>query len=141
MSKRPLLVNRDKIIDIWSQVEPIIKRAVNYADGSILLADVLSGLLTDKFGLFVGMEDDEIDSALVLEFKQYPRKKVLFILFWATKSGHDYDSWIQYISAIEEFARAADCDRIEAYTRKGLARKLNKTLNWDNEYSVITKNL
>ena len=87
--------------------------------------------------LFIGYDNDEILSALVGEIISYPQKKVFRIITWSTKSGHDYEAWIDLFDTIEYFAKSKGCDSIEAWTRKGLARKLK----WDNEYSVITKNI
>ena len=75
--------------------------------------------------------------AVVTEVIEYPRKKVLRIIAWATKSGYDGDEWLPLFNTIEYIGKKSGCDYIEAWTRKGMAKKLK----WDNEYSVITKQL
>ena len=137
MINQAQLVQPNEIPYIWIEVKPLIEKALTHANGEMLPEDVLSLLLQNKEHLFIGYTDDEIQSALVGEIIIYPRKKVFRIITWSTKSGHDYEAWIDLFDTIEHFAKSKGCDSIEAWTRKGLARKLK----WDNEYSVITKNI
>ena len=137
MINQAQLVQPNEIPYIWIEVKPLIEKALTYANGEMLPEDVLSLLLQDKEHLFIGYTNDEIQSALVGEIITYPQKKAFRIITWSTKSGHDYKAWIDLFDTIEYFAKSEGCDSIEAWTRKGLARKLK----WDNEYSVITKNI
>ena len=137
MINQAQLVQPNEIPYIWIEVKPLIEKALTHANGEMLSEDVLSLLLQNKEHLFIGYTNDEIQSALVGEIIDYPRKKVFRIITWSTKSGHDYEAWIDLFDTIEYFAKSKGCDSIEAWTRKGLARKLK----WDNEYSVITKNI
>lgn len=122
---------------MWFNVKPLIEKALVHANGEMLSSDILKLLLENREHLFIGYDNDEILSALVGEIITYPQKKTFRIITWSTKSGHDYESWIDLFDTIEYFAKSKGCDSIEAWTRKGLARKLK----WDNEYSVITKNI
>ena len=137
MINQAQLVQPNEIPYIWIEVKPLIEKALVHANGEMLPEDVLSLLLQNKEHLFIGYTNDEIQSALVGEIITYPQKKVFRIITWSTKSGHDYEAWIDLFDTIEYFAKSKGCDSIEAWTRKGLARKLK----WDNEYSVITKNI
>ena len=130
-------VQPNEIPYIWIDIKPLIDKALVHANGEMLTSDVLKLLLENKEHLFIGFDNDEILSALVGEIIHYPQKKVFRIITWSTKSGHDYEAWIDLFDTIEYFAKSKGCDSIEAWTRKGLARKLK----WDNEYSVITKNI
>ena len=131
------LVTPKEIPYIWVSVKPLIEKALVHANGEMLSSDILKLLLNNKEYLFIGYDNDEILSALVGEIINYPQKKVFRIITWSTESGHDYEAWIDLFDTIEYFARSKGCNSIEAWTRKGLARKLK----WDNEYSVITKNI
>ena len=137
MINQAQLIEPSEIPYIWVDVKPLIDKALVHANGEMLTSDVLKLLLENKEHLFIGFDNDEILSALVGEIIHYPQKKVFRIITWSTKSGHDYEEWIDLFGTIEYFAKSKGCDSIEAWTRKGLARKLK----WDNEYSVITKNI
>ncbi len=139
MTIKALKVETNDIPYIWHEVKPLIDKVLNRTNGEMLSEDVLNLLLNRKQHLFIGgdVEKDEILSALVAEIINYPRKKVFRIITWSTKSGRDADFWLTLFDTIEDFARNQNCVSIEAWARKGLARRLK----WDNEYSVITKNL
>jgi len=137
MINQARLVYPNEIPHMWFNVKPLIEKALVHANGEMLSSDVLKLLLENREHLFIGYDNDEILSALVGEIIPYPQKKTFRIITWSTKSGHDYESWIDLFDTIEYFAKSKGCDSIEAWTRKGLARKLK----WDNEYSVITKNI
>ena len=137
MTNQARYVEPKEIPYIWISVKPLIEKALTHSNGEMLSSDVLNLLLENKEHLFIGYNNGEILSALVAEIIHYPRKEVFRIITWSTKSGHDYEAWIGLWDTIENFAKSKGCDSIEAWTRKGLARKLK----WDNEYSVITKNI
>tara|TARA_R100000008_G_C3571433_1_gene162389 strand:- start:1157 stop:1570 length:414 start_codon:yes stop_codon:yes gene_type:complete len=137
MINQARLVYPNEIPQMWFNIKPLIEKALVHANGEMLASDILKLLLENKEHLFIGYDNDEILSALVGEIITYPQKKTFRIITWSTKSGHDYEAWIGLFDTIEYFAKSKGCDSIEAWTRKGLARKLK----WDNEYSVITKNI
>ena len=127
---------------MWHQVKPLIDKALVHSNGELTSDDVLELLLSKRETLVIGYTDPEdsykeILMAAVTEVVQYPRKKVLRIIAWATKSGYDGDEWLTLFSTIEYIGKKSGCDYIEAWTRKGMARKMK----WDHEYSVITKQL
>ena len=132
-----LIVNPSDIEHVWEEVKPLLEKALAHAEGEMLPSDILDLILEEKETLWVGMNDGEIFCAGVTEIITYPRKKVLRIITCATKSGHDYEMWKDFTDIIEGFGVRYGCSSIEAWTRKGLAKKLN----WDNEYSVITKDI
>jgi hypothetical protein len=132
-----LIVNPDDIEYVWEEVKPLLEKALVHAEGEMLPSDILDLILEEKETLWVGMNDGDIFCAGVTEIITYPRKKVLRIITFATKSGHDYEMWKDFTDIIEGFGVRYGCSSIEAWTRKGLAKKLN----WDNEYSVITKDI
>lgn len=130
-------VPHNYVLKIWGEVEPIITKALKRNDGELLSDDVLKALLKKENILWVGVQDNKILMALVLEMIEYPRKKALNILTWGTKSGYDYELWIKEFYKVEHFAKINGCSFIEARTRKGLAKKLN----WEFCYSVIRKHI
>ena len=128
---------------MWHQVKPLIDKALIHSNGELSSDDVLELLLSQRQHLVIGYDNPkegsykEVLMATVTEVIQYPRKKVLRIIAWATKSGHDGEEWYNLFDTIEYIGKKSGCDYIEAWTRKGMAKKLK----WDHEYSVITKQL
>ena len=132
-----LLVDPDDIEYVWEDVIPLIEKALVHSEGELIPSDILEFVTEKNQQLWVGMNEGEMFCAGVTEIIKYPRKRVLRIITFATESGHDYEMWKDFVDIVEGFGVRNGCSSIEAWTRKGLARKLN----WDNEYSVITKDI
>ena len=136
MTTQLVLVNTEEIQFIWHKVIPLIDKALKYNYlGSMTTADALRLALDGQEQLWVGVENDELFLALLTEIVHYPQHSVLRIITFATNTGHDMDRWYHHLNSIEEFGRINKCIALEAWTRKGLAEKLN----WEHEYSVISK--
>ena len=48
------------------------------------------------------------------------------------------DLWHKFVPAVEEYAALHGCAHLEAYTRKGMVRSLEKH-GWTNQYNIVTK--
>tara|TARA_R100001594_G_scaffold23247_1_gene45119 strand:+ start:268 stop:675 length:408 start_codon:yes stop_codon:yes gene_type:complete len=131
------LVHPKDVPPIWQEVKPLIDKALVKSDPSYNALDYLTLILNKTCTLWIGLDNNEIKSALVCEILTLPRTKALAIHVWATKSGYDYEPWMKLFDNIEEFGRLNGCTLIEVTVRKGLAKKLN----WNNKYSVLTKQL
>lgn len=130
-------LSRKDIPTVWNKVKPLIDKALAHGLGEQTSQDVLARLLNKQQILFVGVADGKIEMALIGEVQNFPQKTIFLILTWATKSGHDYEKWMPSFHVIENFARSQGCTLISAWTRKGLAKKLN----WKHEHTVVTKDL
>ena len=122
---------------IWDVVKPLIDKALHHSAGEMDSSDVLNLINKGTEVLWVGIKDEKIFCAGTTEFIHYPKKKVLRIITFATEPGYYYKLWGDFINTLERFCKQNKCNSIEAWARKGLAKKLK----WDNEYSVITKNI
>ena len=132
-----LIVNPRDIQYIWNQVKPLVDKALEYSSGEITANDLLKLLLDGRNELWCGIDDTGVTAAGITEIVTYPQKRILRIITWATRSGKDKELWTGALSNVEEYARHNGCHLLEAYARKGLAKKLK----WDSELVIITKNL
>ncbi len=132
------LVKPEDVPFIWHEVEPLIEKALkhNYL-GSMTSVDALRLILNERQQLWIGVDKDGLFLTILTQVVPYPRHTVLRIITFATKTGHDMDIWYHHLSTLEQFGRDCDCKALEAWTRKGLAEKLN----WEHEYAVITKEI
>ena len=71
------------------------------------------------------------DSVMITEFADYPRYRVLNIIFL----GGDYKELEEMLPSVEEFARQCDCKQIIGGGRKGWIKKL-KPLGFEQMYLV-----
>ena len=135
MTTRLILVDTEHVQDVWQEARPLIEKALAYDYlGNMTSTDALRLLLNEHQQLWLGIDTD-IFLAILTEIVKYPKNNVLRVIAFATKTGHDMDAWYHHLDSLEKFATACGCNALEAWTRKGLAEKLN----WEHKYAVITK--
>ncbi len=132
-----LLVNPKDVNLVWHEAKPLLDKALKYSEGELLSSDILKLIFEGKQALWVGINKKKLYCAAITEVIPYPQKRVLRIVTFSTKSGYQYDLWKDLIPILEDYGKHFKCSSMEAWARKGLARKLK----WDHEYSVITKNI
>lgn len=135
MSTQLILINPKDAPDVWANAKPLIDKALAYSEGNMNSYDALKLILNERQQLWVGIDGSEITCTGLTEIIPYPQNKVLRIITFATSSGKDLDMWQNHLHVVEEFGVACGCNRLEAWTRKGLAEKLK----WEHEYAVISK--
>ena len=77
------------------------------------------------------------NSALLIEFLEYPRKRVLYVL----AAGGKLEEIIKSESDVISIAKAKDCDSIEVRGRLGFEKITKNIKGWKKQYTVISKNL
>tara|TARA_Y100001963_G_scaffold18941_1_gene23905 strand:- start:963 stop:1391 length:429 start_codon:yes stop_codon:yes gene_type:complete len=136
MTQKLHLVDTDMVQDIWPLARPLVEKALAHSEGQMLSADALRMILNNKQQLWVGFEEDILFTAVVTELINYPRHKILRIITFATQTGYGMDHWYDTIvDTLTMFGRSLGCNALEAWCRKGLARKLD----WEHNYTVIVK--
>ena len=122
--------------NVWNEVKPILEKVVNRTFDECTIEDHYRMLCRGDQSLWLGASDDnDILAAGTTQVVVYPSKKVLRIILFATKSGKDLDLFQPLLERVTEYAKSYGCVGIEAWVRKGFARKLK----WDHEYSIISK--
>ena len=112
-------VPKEDLHIIWDQVESHIARAV---DDTYLPQDILDGIILNKFQLFISWNNKKVESSVITEVADYPRKRVLR---YVLAGGYNLENWLEPIQEkIEEFAINNHCRAIEVAGRKGWLRKL-----------------
>ena len=132
-----VLIQPDDLEMVWDEVVPLIDAALKYSEGEIISEDLVQPLKTEKMQLWVAMSDGVI-AAMITEIITYPRKRVLRVITIAGKDGRGMGRWYGFLPLIEGFALNNNCSSLEAWTRKGMAKKLK---DWEHKYMVITKDL
>ena len=122
---------------VWDEVVPLIEAALKHSEGEIIPEDLVKPIKTGKMQLWVALSDGVI-AAMITEIVVYPRKRVLRVITIAGKDGHGMSKWYGFLPLVEGFALSNNCSSLEAWTRKGMAKKLT---DWEHKYMVITKDL
>jgi len=112
-------VPKDDLLFIWSQVAPLIEKAL---DETYSIKDILYGISTGRMQLFISWNNNKVESAVVTEIAQYPQAKVLRYFL---AGGTNLNNWLERIQeTIEKFAKNNKCTHLEVAGRKGWVRKL-----------------
>lgn len=125
--------------EVWQKVQPLLQKGIDYGDGELDVKDILKFLLDRAMQLWVlyNYTEDVIVMASVTEIIHYPQRKYCRFV---TLGGERVDDWMSYIADIELWAKSQGCDSMEAYGRRGLAKKLEQ-VGYTNQYVVIRKPL
>ena len=122
---------------VWDEVVPLIEAALKHSEGEVIPEDLVKPIKIGKMQLWVALSDGVI-AAMITEIVVYPRKRVLRVITIAGKDGHGMSKWYGFLPLVEGFALSNNCSSLEAWTRKGMAKKLT---DWEHKYMVITKDL
>jgi len=77
------------------------------------------------------------NSALLIEFLQYPRKRILYVL----AAGGKLEEIIKTENDVISIAKEMKCSSIEIRGRLGFEKVTSKIKGWKKQYTVISKNL
>jgi len=129
------LVEAEDVDMVWGEVSPLIRKALLHAEGELIPEDIKKHLDTSDLRLWVALENKDVLAAMVTEIIQYPRKKIVRVI---TLAGKDMNMWYEFLPMVEGYAIRNGCSSLEAWSRKGMARKLK---DWKHSYDIITKDL
>ena len=132
-------VPQDSVDLVWGKAQPLLERALGYADGEFTIEDVLKFILDRTMQLWVLLdaETDDVVMAATTEMTSCPRMKVCRVVLMG---GVSMDVWQDQVPVFEDWARQNGCQMFEIYGRKGLAKKLTQ-LGYETKYYVNRKQL
>jgi len=129
------LIEAENIDMVWDDVVPLIEKALRHAEGELIPEDIKKHLESENLRLWVALKDKNVIAAMVTEIIQYPRKRIVRVI---TLAGKDMGLWYDFLPMLEGYAIRHGCSSLEAWTRKGMTRKLK---DWKHSYDIITKDL
>lgn len=103
---------------VWEQVEPLLHPAVERSNGRWTTDFVYQALMAGQKHLWVVFEESNgISCVAVTSVMTYPGKKMLSIDFLG---GDGINKWsFKLLEVLNNFAKDAGCNGIEAYARLG----------------------
>ena len=112
----PLL---DELLLVWPHVAGLLHRATART-GCYEPIDVLKLAMAGQVGIWLCEVDGAIAAVLVSEVKQYPRRRILEMLF---AGGDRMREWLPVaIAQLDAHARACGCSHISTLGRPGWIR-------------------
>lgn len=138
MSYQIAAIPRPLIDVVWSQVEPILQRVVDYVPNELSCEDIRTKLLIDDNLLLTISKGPNIVACAILEGIEISDR--LNALFVKALSGDDFDEWSEQLDTVlQALAKDFNCNQVRmAGIRKGWIKKL-APLGWAETYVIMTK--
>lgn len=120
-------------------VKKWIDKLVEKSDGSYLTEDYKKYIESGVFQLWIIVEKDNLIGMGVTEIVKYPQYNICLIRVLATDTGKGLET-VQ-TTAIEDWAVANNCKRIELEGRKGWLKVLDKVGWKPSPYIIMNKEI
>ena len=117
---------------VFAQVEPQIKRALEYSGGTHTSEDIFIGIAEGYFQLWA-----KNGSVGITEIIHSPRVKTLNVFLTAGRMEDVKATFPE----VEKYARQAQCDRITLLGRKGWAKSFLKDEGFEPKAELLAKDL
>ena len=116
-------IPQEAIDGMWPTVVDHILKGLEFGHGELDIEDVYRGLKSRDMQLWAAFTEDggECVATLVTEIFYFGSKKVMRLIVLG--GGHMPD-WLDFLDTLREWAEENECDRIEAYCRDGMMRRL-----------------
>lgn len=107
----------DELAERWQDIGPLLLKSTRRAGGAYEPIDLLRGAFAGQFGIWICEVDGGIEAAVVTEIRQYPRRRVLDVIFGG---GSNMQKWIdKLVQTIDRHAREAGCEAVVCIGRPG----------------------
>lgn len=109
----------DELALRWFVIGPLLELATSRT-GCYEPIDLLHLAMAGRIGIWVCETDAGIEAAVATEVKQYPRRRVLEIMF---TGGRNMAAWLRpLVRAIDQHARETGCSHVATVGRPGWIR-------------------
>jgi len=129
-------VDPEELPVCWHLFVPLVVRALMRGEGSYNLRDVNLMLLTGQWQLWShGRKAEEPESICITQVADFPRQRKLIVTHVAGNEA----AFLENLHLVSDYAKSRECQRIEAYARKGWLRKLPD--GWYSKSVILVKEL
>ena len=126
-----------EVVNLWSEVRPLLEPSVNLTDGAWVISDVLNRLISDDADLWIIRHDGKIQGCCVAMITDHPSKQIYAMTFIG---GTGLRDWLQFEDVIGDWAKSQGCAAMEGCDARGgaWARLLP---HWRKAHTVIRRDL
>lgn len=116
----------------WSEVEPWIKSALDYAQGDYEIAHVEVYLATGQWMLVVGEDETGVRGAAAIQFFNRPTSRIAFVAAIGGKLVSNPDTFAQLKAICKQYGAT----HIEGAARESIAR-LWRRYGFEEKYRIV----
>ena len=139
-----VLVEPEDVDEVWPLVREGVLHAMTHSDSVMHGDEFLPELIQGKNRLWAFISEQQVVGHMITEVIRYPRKSFVRVLTMQCDGGEKgmlgMELWHKFVPAVEEYAMMHGCSHLEAYTRKGMVKALEKH-GWNNQYNIVTKQI
>jgi len=139
-----VLVEPEDVGEIWPFVKEGVKKAMVHSDSVMEGDDFFPELTSGACRLWVFISEQKIIGHMITQVIRYPRKSFVRVLTMECKGGEKglvgMELWSKFVPIIEEYGMMHGCGHLEAYTRRGMVKALEKH-GWENTFNIVTKSI
>jgi len=139
-----VLVEPEDVGEVWPFVRDGVEKAMVHSDSVMDGDDFIPELTAGAVRLWVFISDGVIVGHMITQVIRYPRKSFVRVLTMECRGGEHglvgMDLWSKFVPTVEEYGMMHGCAHLEAYTRKGMVKALEKH-GWENQYHIVTKQI
>jgi hypothetical protein len=121
------LASPQEVPSLWPVVSPMLREAIGMTSGRLDEATVFKALATGEFHLWLVVQDGLI-GAFVTQICTWPTG--LRVAHFVLAGGREHRAWIPLMAKVEEWARANNCQILDASGRKGWQRSMETLEGW-----------
>jgi hypothetical protein len=121
----------------WKVIKPFISQALEFSQGELNAEDIYQGLMYGTMKAWVFHEGPKIKGVCVACPVAYPHFRVCRIL---TVAGTDFEQWKHFEAHVELYAKALNCQFIDALGRPGW-KLFAKQLGYSPQYTTFRKRI
>jgi hypothetical protein len=118
----------EEVAENWPLISKLLRKAT-VITGCYEPIDLLAMAMRGQVGIWVCEVDGAIEAAVVTEIKQYPRRRILEVLF---AGGTKMRVWLpRLVEVLDEHGEQAGCSHVASAGRRGWAKAWGATPTGD----------
>lgn len=139
-------VDKSDVPEVWPDVrDDVVATTEKHSDCSFDGDEFYDELMSGNVVLWLFVSNRmEICGHMITQIITYTKKSFVRVLSMECKGGErgmtGMSLWSKFVPEVEDYAKRNGCAYLEAYTRKGMARSLEKH-GWKNQYNIVTKEI
>lgn len=132
------IFSADTISIIWGEIEPMLQRSIDITNGMQTIELVKAEIDNKEAVCFAPIRDGKIEAVIVCRVVEYATYRAARIIACA---GENLKEAMQFIEAIDAWARSHNCYEIECWCVNPAMARLVRGLGWKPKFTALTRDL
>ena len=136
--KQVQVVPKEYINEVWGKVESYIANAVEYCNDEFDAEHIRVYLVQGIYILTIAIDEEGvIHGAAVVEFINYPKQRIAFIVAIGGRMISTKELWDQFTA----WAKSCGASKVRGAARESISRLWRRAFNFEERYIIVEKKL